>query len=301
MTGGDRHDPGSEGARVAGDVAAALGARGTDWAELGGGEVGEVYRVDLADGRRVVGKVSPTQLDEEAFMLRYLGARGLPVPDVLAADPDLLVLSFVAGDGDLTPAVERDVARHLPALHDHSADAYGFERDTPSGVLVQPNPWTDHWPTFFREHRLRWSLEVARERDPPPGSSAAGDVVPDDLATRVSSLAADLEEYLPADPAPALLHGDVWANNLVVDGDSVAGFLDPACYYGHAEVELAYATWAGLGEPFLAGYDDRRGVAPGFERRRDLYLLPERLLHAWYFDPAEYLPAVDETLADFGY
>lgn len=301
MTGGDRHDPGSEDARVAGDVAAALGTRATDSAELGGGEVGEVYHVDLADGRRVVGKVGPTRLDEEAFMLRYLGARGLPVPDVLAADPDLLVLSFVAGDGNLTQAAERDVARHLAALHDHSADGFGFERDTPSGVLVQPNPWTDDWPTFFREHRLRWSLEVARERDPPPGSSAAGDVVPNDLATRVSSLAADLEEYLPADPAPALLHGDAWANNLAVDGASVAGFLDPACYYGHAEVELAYATWGGLGEPFLEGYDDRRGVAPGFERRRGLYLLPERLLHAWYFDPAEYLPAVDETLADFGY
>src|SRR5256885_260509 len=44
---------------------------------------------------------------------------------------------------------------------------------------------------------------------------------------------------LPARPTPALLHGDLWGGNILVAGDRVSGLIDPACYHGHTEVDLA--------------------------------------------------------------
>ena len=37
----------------------------------------------------------------------------------------------------------------------------------------------------------------------------------------------------------ALLHGDLWTGNILVRDGRLVALIDPACYYGHAEVDLA--------------------------------------------------------------
>ena len=279
-------------------VARALDAEATAATELDGGMVGGVHRVDLADGRTVAAKTGRTPLTVEARMLRYLADRGLPVPEVVYASDALLVLSFVDGDGEgvadgrLAPGTARDVARHLAALHDHAADRYGFPFDTLSGPYHQPNPWTDSWVEFFRDHRLRHVARAARDEGtlPPP------------LFARVEALCGNLGAHLPDDPPASLLHGDVWANNLLVDGGEVAAFLDPACSYGHAEVDLAYCAFVGFGDAFFDAYDEARGVDPGFrDGRRAAYRLLPELEHARYFDADRYRERADATLSELGY
>lgn len=264
--------------------------------ELDGGMVGGVHRVTLADGRTVVAKTADTPLTVEAEMLRHLEAHGLPVPSVLYASDALVVLEFVAGDGDhdgpLDAGIQRDVARHLAALHEHTADRYGFPFDTLSGAYRQPNPWTDSWVEFVREHRLDHVARAARDE----GSLSA------DLYRRVSALCSDLEQVLPEDPPASLLHGDVWANNLVVNDGAVAAFLDPACSYGHAEVDLAYCEFVGFGEPFFEAYDRLRGIDVGFrDGRLDAYALYPVLEHVRYFETDEYGEETDARLAALGY
>ena len=67
---------------------------------LHGGCIAEVARVDLADGRALVAKRSRgLDLTLEAFMLGELRRLSpLPVPDVLASEPDLLLLAYVEHD-----------------------------------------------------------------------------------------------------------------------------------------------------------------------------------------------------------
>jgi fructosamine-3-kinase len=272
-------------------VARALGVAATDATELEGGEVGRVHRVALGDGRTVVAKTGATPLTVEARMLRHLDDAGLPVPAVAYASDALLVLEFVPGSGSLAPAAERDAARHLAALHDRTADAYGFPFDTLSGPYHQPCPWTDDWPAFFGEHRLGHVARAARDE----GALAPA------AFERVDAVRADLDGLLPAAPTPSLLHGDVWAGNLVVRGGAVRAFLDPACSYGHAEVDLAYADWVGFSAAFFEAYDDARGLAPGFEERRDAYALYPILEHVRYFGAPRYRDALDRTLAALGY
>ncbi|KAK2353865.1 Protein kinase superfamily protein [Trifolium repens] len=55
--------------------------------------------------------------------------------------------------------------------------------------------------------------------------------------------------------------------------------LDPACYYGHNEVEFGMSWCAGFGASFYNSYFEVIPKQPGFEKRRDLYLLYHYLNH----------------------
>ena len=274
-------------------LAAALGVEVTDGETLDGGKVGTVRRVDLADGRRVVAKTGDTPLTVEARMLDHLGRNGLPVPEVHYASDALLCLEYVSGDGDLTRAAERDVARHLSTIHAQTADRYGFSFDSLSGPYRQPNPRTGDWPTFFAEHRLRHLARAARDE---------GTLSPKDFA-RVDQVAAVADRLLPARPPAALLHGDVWAENLVVENDRVRAFLDPAVSYGHAEVELAYADFVNLGEAFFEAYDaETDGIEDAFwNRRRHVYALYPILEHVRFFDTDAFREELTDRLDSLGF
>ncbi|WP_137283238.1 fructosamine kinase family protein [Halorussus salinisoli] len=266
-------------------------------AELDGGEVGRVHRVALADGRTVAAKTGDTPLDVEAFMLSFLADRGLPVPDLYHRSDDLLVMEYVEGDAEFTPAVERDAAHHLAELHGErpreSNPSFGFPRDTLTGPYRQPNPWTESWVAFVRDRRLGHFAGMARE---------AG-VLSSGLADRIDALARNLDSWLPDSPPASLIHGDVWANNLVVGEGRVRAFLDPACYFGHAEVELAYVDFAGsFGDAFFEGYDDERGIDAGFfDGRRDVYQLIPLLEHLLYFEDESYAAEIERRLVEIGY
>ena len=64
-----------------------------------------------------------------------------------------------------------------------------------------------------------------------------------------------------------------------------AAFLDPAIYYGHPEIELAFTTLFGtFGEAFFARYGELHPIAPGFfDVRRELYNLYPLLVHTVLF------------------
>ncbi len=261
-------------------------------AELDGGEVGTVHRVDLADGRRVAVKTASTDLRLEARMLRYLATEGgLLVPDVLHADSDVLVLEYVDGTSTVTPAVERDLADRLAALHDTGAAAFGFPFDTLTGQVRQPNPWCLEWPAFFGEHRLRHAAERARATGQLPASTAE----------RIATVADALPALLDHDPTPALIHGDVWRENLLTDGETVRAVLDPACYFADPEVELAYIDWTGVGgDAFFEHYRTVAGIPDGFRDRAMVYRLYPLLIHVWHFG-AGYLDPLREDLSNLGY
>jgi fructosamine-3-kinase len=277
---------------VADRVAERLDATPTGATALDGGHVGRVYRVCFADRPPVAAKVGPTPLDVEAEMLAYLARETtLPVPAVLAADPDLLVMSYVEGDGAVTPAVERHLADLLADLHGVTADACGFPFDTLSGPYRQPNPWTDSWVAFFREQRLSlWADDAVSEG-----------VLGTETRGRIARVADRLDELLVEPDAPALLHGDVWTGNLVVDDGAVRAVLDPALYYGHPELELAYVDrFGGVGDAFFDRYREHREVpAAFFDTRRHVYALVPLLEHVRVFGES-YLGDLRATLDRLG-
>ena len=275
-------------------IAALLGAEVRSVRPLHGGCIAEVARADLADGRAVVAKRSRgLDLTLEAFMLGELRRLSpLPVPDVLASEPDLLLLTFVEHDpGGLDAAAQRHAAGLLAATHAVRGPAFGFERDTLIGPLPQPNPWTERWLPFFRDQRLLPAAERARRVGHLPARTAR----------RIEALAGRLERWLDEPAGPALLHGDLWSGNILSRQGRIVATLDPAIYYGHPEVELAFTALFGtFGEPFFAAYAELAPIEPGFrELRRDLYNLYPLLVHVTLFG-AGYLPPIERLLDRLG-
>lgn len=259
--------------------------------ELEGGMIGRVVRAEFADGEPVVAKTGPTPLSVEARMLRTLSAAGLAVPEVYHASDDLLVMEHVEGCSDFTPAVERDAAERLARLHGHGAEAFGLPFDTLTGPVRQPNPWTDSWTEFFGEHRLDHVARLAREDG----------ALSEERFDRVMELTSDLDALLSEPDSPALIHGDVWRTNVLADAGRVRAFLDPATYYAHPEIELAYVRWTDtFGDAFFERYRELRGIEPGFEERYDVYVCYPLLVHVHVFG-GRYGRKLDRTLAGLGY
>jgi fructosamine-3-kinase len=255
------------------------------------------YKADLADGRRLAVKAreatARADLSLEAYMLGQLARHStLPVPAVHVALPDLLAMDFIETDGGgITPHVERHAAELIAALHATPRPSFGYERDTLIGPLPQPNPKSDRWIPFFRDHRL---LAMAR-------AAEAEGSLPAKLLVRLESLAERLPEYLTEPRHPGLLHGDLWTGNVLVRGDRVAGFVDPAIYCGHPEIELAFTTMFGtFGRTFFDAYETLLPLEPGFhELRCEVYKLYPTLVHVRLFGSA-YLPPIDRTLSRIG-
>lgn len=272
-----------------------LGERLRSARPLGGGCIGEVYRVELEDAMVLVAKVdreAEAHLEREAYMLRYLRQNSnLPVPEVYHGSETLLLMEFIEGSSSFSPESERHAAGLLAELHSVEQASYGLERDTLIGSLSQPNPPSEDWVEFFRQHRLLYAARVARD---------AGRLPKEDLK-RIEKLAGRLEGIIGEPDPPVLIHGDVWSGNVLAKGGRITAFLDPAIYYADPEIELAFINlFNSFGDAFFRRYDEIRGIRDGFfEERRHLYSLYPLLIHTYYFGGG-YLRSVQDVLRRFG-
>lgn len=260
----------------------------SDWAAVERAEMpgGDIFAVK----HPLAGARSTTEL--EARMLRFLASNSeLPVPEVMAVTEDLLAMTFVESGGRLDAGAQRDAARHMAKLHDIPSETFGLSFDTLYGPADQPNDPAISWVEFFRERRLLYMARQARD---------AGRL-DDRCFARLTKLGEKLEGLIDEPAAPSLLHGDLWQGNVLVHGGKVAAFVDPAIYFGHAEMDLAFSTLFGtMSAPFFETYRTLRLIEPGFfEVRRDIYNLWPLLGHVLFFG-GSYLAQVDAILNRHG-
>jgi fructosamine-3-kinase len=102
---------------------------------------------------------------------------------------------------------------------------------------------------------------------------------------------------LPAHPDAALLHGDLWGGNILVAQGRVTALIDPACYYGHAEIALAMLCLFDHPDPAFTGAYG--AAAPGQADRRPIYQLFPALVHLRLFGQA-YRGLVERLLTEAG-
>jgi len=240
-----------------------------------GGDLSEILRIALADGRDAIVKNGPAP-KTEAAMLRAIAASGAPAPAVLAVSDEALVIELLPTGGSLSKAWA-SLGLALARLHAKLGARYGWPVDYAFGPVAIANGWTEDWPRFWAERRLLVHLAH----------------LPSALARRVEALAADLPNRLPARPTPALLHGDLWGGNILVAGDRVSGLIDPACYHGDAEVDLAMLGL--FDQPVAAFYDAYGLLEPGHDERTAIYRLWPALVHMRLFG-AGYRPMVERLL-----
>ncbi len=276
-------------------IEAITGMRIDKMSAMGGGCVGDVYKVMLNDGSSLVAKTGDADsgLGLEGQMLEYLNRHtDLPVPEVLHSADTLLLMTLLPSGGGLNEEAQIHAADLVAALHGISAENYGFEYDTVIGGLHQPNPKTKSWLDFFARKRL---VEMARQ------ALDAGRL-PARLMGRVEAIAGKLDRWLKEPACPSLIHGDMWGGNVLASNGRITGFIDPAIYYADPEIELAFTTlFSTYGDAFFSRYQEHRPLRPGFfEERRDLYNLYPLLVHVRLFG-GSYVGSVDGILRKFGY
>ena len=290
----------------------------------------ETVGVAFADGGRAFLKIALAdeshRLARERAVLRYLRAYGpLPVPEVLAADPDgdpaylatapapgreLLGVYEAADDAERERLLRR-VGGALAALHADRFAGHGEivgagretgsaateagggevareERDSAAGLSIEFASWTDV---------LLATVERTREIGTSDRLAAHYDAVVDCVRAN-----RDLLDGAPA----ALLHGDVAKPNLFVDGDAVTAIDwelshvgDPARDLVRAEDQLLNGFDSTGPERFAAalraGYRERAGGLPaGFERRRPVYEVVRMLGRSGFVD--QWTTYLDEPL-----
>ena len=104
-----------------------------------------------------------------------------------------------------------------------------------------------------------------------------------------------IPDLLPADQ-PALLHGDLWSGNVMVGGDGKVCLIDPAVYYGHREIELAFTQlFGGFDHEFYRSYQSTYPLEAGFDQRVDIYNMYPLMVHVNLFGTS-YLSGVERVL-----
>lgn len=265
---------------------------------LSGGDVAHSFAVELLDGGRVFAKTHaapPTGFfTTEAAGLTWLREPAVVnVPDVLAVsdDPPVLVLEWIPlGGGARRPhGSEAEFGRSLARLHQAGAPCFGREDGRTTGSRGLPNDQRTTWADFYATRRL---LPLAR-------LAAEAYVLPDDTVAGLERIAGRLVDLVGPPEPPARLHGDLWGGNRVIDNAGRSWLIDPACFGGHREFDLAMMRlFGGFDEAVFTAYAEVWPLAEGHESRVLLNQLAPLTVHAIKFG-GPYVSATADAVARY--
>jgi fructosamine-3-kinase len=246
---------------------------------LGGGCIHHARRLAGKDGRSFFVKSNTASFlsafEAERHALEVIaGSDSLRVPLPVACcsteSEAALILEFLPIGHPARPRWE-EMGRHFARLHRTTGEAFGWPHDNWLGSSPQINDQRPDWVAFYRDCRLRPQVEWARER---------GLKLPraEDLMERLDAFFQDYQ------PAPSLLHGDLWSGNAAFLEDGTPVVFDTAAYYGDREADLAMTEmFGGFPPEFYHGYSQEWPLDPGYAERRPLYLLYHVLNHFTIF------------------
>ncbi len=213
------------------------------------------------------------------------------IPEVIGygkyRDKTYLVLEYIDPVVPKTNYWE-SFGQSLALLHSHTQSKFGLHFDNYIGSLPQSNTLTDNGITFYIEQRLQ----------PQAGMALYKGLISKELYAKFQKLYVRLPDLLPVE-RPALLHGDLWSGNVMVNEQGDAALIDPAVYYGLREAELAFTTlFGGFDERFYDAYDEAFPMEDGFQERIPIYNLYPLLVHLNLFGTG-YLSGIERVLNRF--
>jgi protein-ribulosamine 3-kinase len=242
---------------------------------IGGGCINQASKIQSMDGRTFFLKINQASFlpffEAEAEALKEIrSTQTIMVPDVIthgvAKDQAFLVLEYIE-EGRSSSMSQSALGKLLAKMHKIEQPFFGWERDNCIGATPQPNPKTNSWPVFYRDHRLAFQFKLAQSK----GRSFDG------AQKLLESIESFFSDY---SPHPSLLHGDLWGGNASCDSSGVPFLYDPASYYGDREADLAFTyMFGGFSSSFYDAYNQEYPLNSGFPQRKTLYNLYHELNH----------------------
>jgi len=198
-----------------------------------------------------------------------LHASDIDVPAVIRVDELTLMLPFIR-TSRCTPEQWTRLGEGLAAMHEQPQPCFGFAEDNYIGLNPQPNGFNPSWGDFFLRQRLEYQLGRITDRR-----------LQRQYSDRLRQHAVRLREFLDSGASgPSLVHGDLWNGNVLCGEDDRVWLIDPAVYYGDAEVDLAMTEmFGGFPADFYSAYRARRPEPPNYELKKAVYNLYHNLNH----------------------
>ena len=256
---------------------------------LSGGDINKAYGLTLTTGQHIFMKANAKDnaaffTAEAAGLQAIADTHIIGTPRILCCGTDdgedvgysFLLLEYIQSAGrrsDYWEVLAQDLAcMHKAALR--QAHQFGFPQNNFIGARQQNNTWSESWINFFRDYRL-----APQFRDADSYFNAGN-------RAKITKLLDNLDRFLIEPEYPSLLHGDLWSGNVMCGPDGKAMLIDPACYIGHREADLAMTQlFGGFPPAFYEEYKKAAPLQPGYEERRDLYNLYQLLNHLNLFGP----------------
>jgi len=231
--------------------------------------------------------------EAEAKNLQMIHETGaIQVPQVLGVgqleEKEYLMMECIES-ADKHANYWHDFGERLAHLHKNTSSlGHGLDYTNFIGAATQENSWQKDGVAFFIENRLNKQVDRALyDRKITP-----------EIADNFQRLYEKLPDLLPHE-SPALIHGDLWAGNAMVNEKGLVTLVDPCCYYGLREAELAFTTmFGGFDTKFYEAYNATFPIEKGFHERIPLYNLYPLMVHVNLFGEG-YLPAVNKILATY--
>jgi len=182
-----------------------------------------------------------------------------------------------------------DFGGKLAHLHQHNAvQGHGLDYDNYLGAAQQVNAWELNGVQFFIQNRLKKQVDNALYHRK----------ISAEMEAQFEALYEKLPNLIPNESS-ALLHGDLWSGNAMVNAKGEITLVDPCTYYGLREAELAFTTmFGGFPTEFYEAYHRTFPIETDFHKRIPLYNLYPLMVHVNLFGEG-YLPAVNKILSSY--
>ena len=248
---------------------------------VSGGDINQALRLDglLLENNEAISffiKLNRKELlpmfEAEASGLQEIAkSKTIRVPHVISigheSDHSFIILESLAFTATGSHQL---LAQQLAAMHKKSAETFGWSQQNTIGSTPQINMQSDKWIEFWREQRLGYQLNLAKQN----GANVSLIVKGETLIKELDSFFVDYK------PKASLLHGDLWSGNygFVEAGEPV--IFDPAIYYGDREADIAMTElFGGFSTEFYNEYNTLWPLDKGYQQRKKLYNLYHVLNH----------------------
>ncbi|MCL6219816.1 fructosamine kinase family protein [Zunongwangia pacifica] len=260
--------------------------------ELSGGDINDVFLLNTTEGKKVVKINSTTEFPgmfdaEMAGMKALKKAEAIDVPQMIAvyteANYSCLLMEY-RETGTKSSDFWTVFGKQMAGLHKNSQSTFGFPEDNYIGSLPQYNNEHDNIVDFYIEERLQPQFKSAKEQ-----GYSLGDT---------KKFCSVLSHLIPQEK-PALIHGDLWNGNYLVNASGHPCLIDPAVAYAPREMDLSMMKlFGGFSEELFNTYFEEFPVEKGFEDRVPIWQLYYLLVHLNLFGTG-YLGSCQNIIARF--